>query len=66
MSEQKLPPGWDQARIREVLDHYECQDEEEQFAEIEAAREVENMTLIAVPTDLVPQIQALIARGQTA
>ena len=37
MREQKLPPGWDENRIREVLAHYECQSEDEQFVEIEAA-----------------------------
>ena len=24
MSDQKLPPGWDEARIREVIEHYDC------------------------------------------
>ena len=40
MSRQKFPPGWDEDRVREVLAHYESQTEDEQFAEIEAAREV--------------------------
>ena len=66
MSEQKFPPGWDEARVREVLDHYENQTEDEQFAEIEAAREAEGVTLMAVPTELVPEVRALIARKQSA
>lgn len=66
MSKQKFPPGWDEARVREVLAHYESQDEDEQFAEIEAAWEAEGVTLIAVPTELVPEVRALIARKQTA
>jgi len=36
----------------------------EQFAEIEAAREVEGMTWMAVPTEMVPEIQALLARKE--
>lgn len=64
MSEQKFPPGWDEDRVRQVVAHYEAQSEEEQFAEIEAAREAEGMTLMAVPTELVPEVRALIARGQ--
>ena len=66
MSQQKFPPGWDEARVRDVLAHYEDQTEDEQFAEIEAAWEVEGVTLMAVPTELVPEIRALIARKQSA
>jgi hypothetical protein len=66
MSEQKFPPGWDEDRVRQVLAHYEDQTEDEQFAEIEAAREAEGVTLMAVPTELVPEVRALLARKQTA
>ena len=66
MSQQKFPPGWDEKRVREVLSHYEDQNEDEQFAEIEAAREAENITMMAVPTDLAPEVRALIARRQSA
>ena len=58
MSDQKLPPGWDEARIREVIDHYDSQDEDERAAEIEAAWEAEGMTLMSVPTEMVPEIRA--------
>ena len=30
MSDQKFPPGWDEKRVRQVLDHYEGQSEDEQ------------------------------------
>ena len=63
MKEQRLPPGWDEKRVREVIAHYESQTEEEEFAEIEAAQEAENITMVAVPNELVPQVQALIARN---
>ena len=66
MNEQKLPPGWDQSRIQQVIDHYEAQDEDEQAAEIEAAWEAEGITWMAVPTDLVPEVRAILARRQTA
>jgi hypothetical protein len=59
---QKLPRGWNQKRIREVIDHYENQTEDEQFEEIERARKAANITMIAVPTELVPAVQALIAK----
>ena len=32
MSDQKFPPGWDEARIREVIEHYDSQDEDERAA----------------------------------
>ncbi len=66
MSDQKFPPCWDEARIREVIEHYDSQDEDERAAEIEAAWEAEGMTLMSVPTELVPEIRALLARKQTA
>lgn len=66
MSQQKFPPGWDEARVREVLALYEGQTEDEQFAEIEAAREAEGVTMMAVPTELVEEVRALIARKQSA
>jgi hypothetical protein len=66
MSQQQFPPGWDEERVRQVLAHYENQTEDEQFAEIEAAREAEGVTLMAVPTELVPEIRALLARKRTA
>src|SRR5262249_39423469 len=66
MSKQKFPPGWDEDRVRDVLAHYENQTEDEQFAEIEAALEAEDITLMAVPTELVPEVRALLARKQSA
>ena len=66
MIEQRFPPGWDEKRVEEVLAHYEGQTEDEQFAEIEAAREAEGITLMAIPTELVPEVRALLARKQSA
>jgi hypothetical protein len=62
MSEQRFPRGWDEERVKEVLAHYEGQTEDEQFAEIEAAREAEGMTWMAIPTELVPEVRAMLAR----
>ena len=66
MNQQKLPLGWDDSRIREVLDHYDAQDDDERAAEIEAAWEADGMPLMSVPTELVPEIRAILARKQTA
>jgi hypothetical protein len=59
---QKLPSGWDEARVRRVLEHYENQTEEEAVAEDEAAFQAEGQTVMIVPTELVPRIRQLIAR----
>jgi hypothetical protein len=66
MTKQKFPPGWDEKRVQELIDHYENQTEDEEFADIEAAREAEDITMMAIPTDLVPEIRALLALRQSA
>ncbi len=58
-----LPPGWDQQRVRKVLAHYENQTEDEAVAEDEAAFRTEGQTVMIVPTELVPAVRRLIARG---
>jgi hypothetical protein len=66
MTEQRFPPGWDEKRVREVLAHYDSQTEDEQFAEIEAGREAEDVTMMAVPIELVDEVRSLIARKKSA
>jgi hypothetical protein len=61
MTEQKFPPGWDDARVRRLIAHYEAQDEEAQIAEDEAAYEAEGQTVMVVPTDMVPAIRQMLA-----
>ncbi len=66
MTDQDFPPGWDQARVQRLIDHYENMSDEELTAEDEAAQETEGQTLMMVPTELVPEIRALIARKSSA
>lgn len=66
MKKQKYPPGWDEKRVNEVIAHYENQTEEEEYEEIEAALKAENVTLMDIPTELVPKVQALLARKRSA
>lgn len=56
----RFPPGWDEARVRDVIEHYENQTEEEAVAEDEAA--FADSTMMAVPPPLVPEVRELIAR----
>jgi hypothetical protein len=64
MNRQKFPPGWDEQRVRKVLEHYEVQTEEEAVAEDEAAFDDPNQTLMEIPNALVPAVRELIARHQ--
>jgi len=62
MKQTRFPPGWDEARVRKVLDHYEKQTEEEAVAEDEAARVDPGYTLMEIPNELVPTVRELLAR----
>ena len=62
MKQPKFPPGWDEQRVRRVLEHYESQTDEEAVAEDEAAYEDSGQTMIAVPNDLVPAVRELLAK----
>ena len=59
---QTLAPGWTQAKLKKVIDHFEKQSESEQLAEHEAGIRAEEQTLMVVPTGLVPEIRKLIEK----
>ena len=62
MKKAQFPPGWDEDRVRRVLDHYEQQSEEEAVAEDESMYEGSDQTTMEVPTELVPAVRELIAK----
>ena len=64
MSKKRFPTGWDESRVRKVLEYYESQSEEEAVAEDEAARDAPGQTLIEVPSKIVPRIRQLIAEHE--
>ncbi len=51
--------------MQAVFAHYENQTEDEQFAEVEAALEAKDITLMAVPTAMVPEVRALLTRAES-
>ena len=55
MKQSKFPLGWDEERVRRVLDHYEHQTEEEEVAEDEATFEDPTQPVVEVPRELVPR-----------
>ena len=62
MSDQKLPQGWDESRLREVLDHYESQSDDAAAAEDQEAFESTTHTAMEVPIELVAEVRNLIAK----
>ena len=65
MRQAKYPTGWDEERVRRVLEHYETQSDEEAVAEDEAACEATTHTAMDVPVELVPTVRELIAKRRT-
>ncbi len=63
MSETKLPQGWDEARLRRLLAHYEGQTEEDALIEDEAGLQ-SSETVMTVPHELVAEVRELIAKRQ--
>lgn len=57
-----FPPGWDEERVRRVLQHYEQQSDDEAVAEDEAAYESTTHTTMEVPIELVPAVRELLAK----
>jgi len=62
MKQSRFPKGWDEDRVKRVLDHYEYQTEDEAVAEDEAAWEDTSHTFTEVPNELVTAVRKLIAR----
>jgi hypothetical protein len=64
MSQSKFPDGWDEAKVRRVLAHYEEQTDEDALLEEEAGIEPSE-TVMNVPHDLVPKVRELIAKRRS-
>jgi hypothetical protein len=62
MKKSKYPSGWNERKVRRVLEHYDSQTEDEAIAEDEAAFELRDQTVMVVPKKLVPEITRLIER----
>jgi hypothetical protein len=59
----QFPPGWDEDRVRRVVNYYEAQSDTEAAAEDEAVFGGDH-TLMEIPAELVPAIRELIAKHQ--
>ena len=61
-----FPPGWNEERVKEVLEHYDSQSEEEAVAEDEAAYCSDDYTVMEVPNELVQKVREMIAKLKAA
>jgi len=62
----QFPPGWNEARVRRVVDHYEKQSDIEAVAEDEAAYGSTTTTVMKIPVKLVPAVRALLAKRRAS
>ncbi|MDE3259312.1 MAG: hypothetical protein OYM47_15910 [Gemmatimonadota bacterium] len=49
----RYPKGWEEDRVRRLLEHYESQTEDEAAAEDEAVLEDKCQTLMAIPEEIL-------------
>ena len=66
MKRQRLPKGWTEQRIRKLAQYHDNLTEDQQAAEIEAAFNDKDQTVMVVPTKLVPEIVKLINKKRPA
>ena len=62
MKRTNFPEGWNEERVRRVLEHYENQSDDEAVAEDEAAYESTTHTVMDIPVELVPEVRELLAK----
>lgn len=66
MSKEQFPQGWDEARVKNVLKHYEQMDDDAMIADDDAAAELKGQTLMVIPTEYVSAVRELIERKTSA
>lgn len=67
MIEQRLPKGWDEQRVKQLIAELDARTDEEWIAADEAATaDSDEQTVISVPTALLPEIRRLLASHKTA
>jgi len=58
----RYPKGWNAQKVQDVIDYYENQSDEDAAKEDDAAYHNPAFTMMAVPVELVPAVQKLIAK----
>lgn len=60
-----FPPGWDEKRVRAVIDYYESQSEEEEHEEITRILDDADFKVMRIPMALVPEVEKLLHRSRS-
>lgn len=60
--QNKFPLGWDEKRVRQTIEHYDRQSEDEAVAEDEAAFDNKEQAFVQIPLELLPLVRELIAK----
>ena len=59
-TQNKFPLGWDEKRVRQMIEHYDRQSEDEAVAEDEAAFENQDQVFVQIPLELLPLVRELM------
>jgi hypothetical protein len=62
MTNNKFPVGWDEEKVKRVIDYYENQTEENALAEDEAIEHNLEQTTMQIPQHLVSAVRELLIR----
>lgn len=66
MTTNQFPSGWDEQKVRKIIDYYDHQTEEEALAEDEAVEDSLEQTTMQIPNNLVSAVRELITRNQAS
>ncbi len=66
MTNNQFPPGWDEEKVKRVIDYYDNQTEDEAVAEDEAIEDSLEQTTMQIPNNLVSAVRELIARNKAS
>lgn len=65
MTNNRFPAGWDEQKVKRVIEYYENQTEEEAVSEDEAIEDNLEQTTMQIPQHLVSAVRELIARDRS-
>ena len=63
-NKNQFPRGFDEAKIKNIIEHYENQTEDEAVAEDETIMISKQQTMMQIPNNLVPIVRELIAQNK--
>jgi hypothetical protein len=67
MKEQRFPEGWDEQRVKRLIEELDARSDEEWIAADEAAAaDRGDQVVITVPATLLPEVRRLLAAHKSA